>query len=166
MNKDDLLNQYKILHKNSNYGNSSIKILKDILPIVKEISPNSILDYGCGQSKLVDILPAEKKYRYDPAIKKYNTLTKQPIDLIICTDVLEHILEEDIKDTLLKIKSICPKTIFCITIIPAVNVLPNGTNAHCTVKSIDWWMLQIVLVFGEVSFVKNIRNVKFLCKTW
>ncbi len=166
MNKDDLLNQYKILHKKSHYGNSSVKMLKDILPIVKEINPKSILDYGCGRSNLIDKLPAEKKYRYDPAIKKYNILTKQSIDLVICTDVLEHILEEDIKDTLLKIKSICSKVIFCITVIPAVNILPNGTNAHCTVKSIDWWMLQILAIFEEVTFVKNIRDVKFLCKTW
>ena len=166
MNKKDLINQYKILHKRRHYGHSSEKMLKDILPLVKEIKPKTILDYGCGQSKLIDKLPAKRRYRYDPAIEKYAQLPMKPVDLIICIDVLEHIPKKEIKNTLLGIKAICPKVIFDIGIKPAKHVLPNGKNAHCTVKPINWWMTKIKKIFRKVTFVKNIRGVKFLCKTW
>jgi hypothetical protein len=141
-------------------------MLDDIIPLIKEINPTSILDYGCGQSMLIDKLPVKKKYRYDPAIKEYEILTTQRIDLVICIDVLEHIPEREIENILLDIKSISSKVIFDIGIKSATHKLPNGTNAHCLIKSIKWWLTIIKRIFGKVTFVKNIRGVKFLCKTW
>jgi hypothetical protein len=162
----DYLEQYKILHRQGNYGSSSEKLYDDILPLVKEINPYSILDYGCGQSKLIDILPCTLRYRYDPAILQFASRIIFPIDLVICIDVLEHIPENYILSTLRDIKSYNEKVIFDIGTQLATHILPNGRNAHCTVKPIEWWIDKLEEVFSKVIFVKNIREVKFLCKTW
>ena len=164
----DYIEQYKILHKQGNYGSSSEKLYDDILPLVKEINPKTILDFGCGQSKLIDMLPCEKRYRYDPAVKQYEHLPAlREFDLIICIDVLEHIPEDKIEQTLRLIYYMSLNVIFDIGIKPATHLLPNGENAHCTVKPVEWWMEKLKEVFYEkVTFVKDIRGVKFLCKTW
>ncbi len=166
MDKDELIEQYKQLHKHTCYGHFSEKLFKDILPLVEEINPQSILDYGCGTSHLVNMLPIPNKYKYDPAIEKYSELPIVIIDLITCIDVLEHIPEEEIEFTLRIIKLISNKVIFDIGLKPATHFLPNGENAHCTIKPIEWWLTTIKDIFGTATFVKNIRGVKFLCKTW
>lgn len=162
------IEQYKILHSQGKYGVSSEKLYDDILPLVCELNPHSILDYGCGQSKLIDMLPIPKKYRYDPAIEKYNSYPESAtvIDLVTCIDVLEHIPENELEHTLKVIRSFSENAIFDIGTQLAHHILPNGENSHCTVKSIEWWMAKLKRVFPNVTFVKNIRNVKFMCKTW
>ena len=164
---NDYLEQYKKLHKQYKYGKSSEKLYNEILPLVKEINPKSILDYGCGQSKLIDMLPCEQRYRYDPAVEEYSILsTTNQVDLVICIDVLEHIPLEDLNETLVMIRHFSNNVIFDIGIKPATHILPNGQNAHCTVKSIEWWIEYLKTFFPIITFVKDIRGVKFLCKTW
>lgn len=163
----DYIEQYKKLHKQCKYGKSSEKLYDEILPLIKEINPKSILDYGCGQSKLIEMLPCEKRYRYDPAIEKYSILpTTNQVDLVLCIDVLEHIPLEDLNETLVMIRHFSDNVIFDIGIQSATHILPNGQNAHCTVKTIEWWVKYLKTFFPIVTFVKNIREVKFLCKTW
>lgn len=159
------IEQYKILHKQKGYGKSSEKLYNDILPLVKEINPSSILDYGCGQSDLVGMFGC-MGIKYDPAIEEYSKYIPYKVDLVICIDVLEHIPDEDLEETLLKIKVHSEKVIFDIGTQLAKHTLPNGDNAHCTVKSIDWWINKLKETFPIITFVKDIRGVKFLCKTW
>ena len=165
MDKDSLIEQYKILHKRKKYGISSIKLLNLINEII-DFKPISILDYGCGQSILIDKLDVSKKYKYDPSILGIDKLPITKVDLVLCNDVLEHVLEEDIDNLLKELKSLSNKVIFSIGIKLAVHKLPNGQNPHVTIKSVDWWLNKIKNIFGKVVFVKDIRSVKFLCKTW
>jgi len=165
----DYLEQYKKLHSQGKYGVSSEKLVGEILPLVQEIKPKTILDFGCGQSKLVDMLPCKRRFRYDPAVEKYNStvgIYGAGIDLVLCIDVLEHIPEDEIHGTLVNIMLFSDKVIFDIGTQPATHILPNGENAHCTVYPIAWWLIQLRKVFLKVTFVKDIRGVKFLCKTW
>ena len=165
MDKDSLIEQYKILHKTKKYGISSIKLL-DVINEIIDFQPKSVLDYGCGQSILIDKLNIPKKYRYDPAISGIDKLPVSKVDLILCNDVLEHILEEDLDDLLKELKSLSDKVVFSICIKLATHKLPNGQNAHVTIKPVDWWLNKINNIFGKAILVKNINDVKFLCKTW
>ena len=62
-------------------------------------------------------------------------------DLIIIRDVMEHIPKEQIPETFQTIFSKAEKFVFlAICTQPAIAVLPNGENAHCTVESIGWWV--------------------------
>ncbi|MCA9100776.1 MAG: class I SAM-dependent methyltransferase, partial [Planctomycetales bacterium] len=61
-------------------------------------------------------------------------------DGVICTDVLEHCPEDDVPWILGEIFAFARKLVFCnVACYPAQKRLPNGENAHCTVKSRTWW---------------------------
>ena len=162
MDKNALIEQYKILHTTKKYGRSSIKLLKLIKKII-DFKPESILDYGCGQSKLLDYLKAKRRYRYDPAIKKYIQLPKTKVDLVLCIDVLEHILEEDLDNVLKELKSLSNKVIFSIGTKLATHKLPNGLNAHITVKPKKWWIKKLSKYFNTVNFCIQLK-AKFMVK--
>jgi hypothetical protein len=61
--------------------------------------------------------------------------------LVVCTDVMEHVEEQFVVPTLRYIASLTNKVaFFSIALLPARQILPNGVNAHITVKPIDWWV--------------------------
>ena len=56
------------------------------------------------------------------------------------TDVLEHIPEHQIPKTIEEITRRAERFVFvAICNSPAIAVLPNGENAHCTCKPVEWW---------------------------
>ena len=61
-------------------------------------------------------------------------------DVVINTDVMEHIPAEDINEVLGHIKSLSNNVFFNISTRPANQKLPNGENAHCTVWSDEKWL--------------------------
>lgn len=171
MSNSDYLEQYKILHKRGGYGMSSTRedLFEIIERVVEKEKPSSILDYGCGQSTLMDVL-SEKEYvknvyRYDPAIPAYSYSHVHSVDLIICTDVLEHIPREYLYSVLYEIHHLSNIVFFSIGIIEASMILPNGENAHCTIMPKDWWLGYLEGVFGKVTVVGELR-AKFQCVTW
>ncbi len=59
---------------------------------------------------------------------------------MISTDVLEHITEPDLPWILDELFGYANKFVFAnIACYPAKKSLPNGKNAHCTVREPDWW---------------------------
>lgn len=153
--KSDYIEQYKIVHNQSeSFGTSSIEFLHLANLIIQELQPGSILDYGCGKSSLIeelDINKNTKKYRYDPAIEEYSVLPVDRVDLIINTDVLEHIPEEHLDEILNNISGISENVFFNISNRLASQRLPNGENAHCTVKPPEWWENRLEKHFNLVQ---------------
>ncbi len=139
-----LIQQYELLHQaQPGYGRSSERLCGHIQPHLLSLrSLNSILDYGCGQSRLVDWLAkinGARAYRYDPAIPAFKEFPVGRADLVINTDMLEHIPEENLHPVLTQIRVFSPNVYFQIATAPAHTILPNGENAHCTVKPAEWW---------------------------
>ncbi|MFG0333086.1 MAG: hypothetical protein ACF8TS_06980 [Maioricimonas sp. JB049] len=165
----EFIRQYQVLHQTGIYGCSSEKLIARIFPEVLELRPGSILDYGCGQSRLVDMLRFDNNveiFRYDPAIPGIDTLPVWHADLVINTDVMEHVPEEDVDDVLAEIRSISDRAIFNIATAPARCILPNGQNAHCTVRSSDWWRARLQQHFDHVERLSASRPSKCMFKTW
>ena len=102
------------------------------------------MDYGCGKGALIATL--QKKYPqiafwgYDPAIPGRDKIPVEKADLVINTDVLEHIPEEELPEVVEMISSISPYVFFNLFHGIAGTVLDNGENAHCTVKSQSWYI--------------------------
>lgn len=150
----EYIKNYVELHtEKKEYGASSIRMLDEISLAIDYLQPEVVLDYGCGKGavleKLQEKYPNIKFYGYDPAIPGRDILQVKQADLIINTDVLEHIPEEMIDDTLLQIASISSNVFFSLDHAEAVNFLPDGTNAHCTIKPLSWYLSKFDKYFSK-----------------
>ena len=152
------IDQYKEIHaKNPGFGKSSHLKLIEIFKILKFLNLGkfnkqvSILDFGCGKSNLSELLGSKCQnlegeyqfFRYDPAVPEINSIPLDSADFLINTDVLEHIYEEDINKVLKDIFNISEICYFNISTRLASTILPNGENAHCTVREASWWLKKI-----------------------
>jgi hypothetical protein len=117
----------------------------------------SILDYGCGHGKILSKLsssPGMDHIRYsgyDPGIPERSALP-EPADLVVCTDVLEHI-EPDCLDSVLQHLSelVIYAGYFMPHTGPANAILPDGRNAHLIQQPAEWWEKKIKEYFPVVE---------------
>lgn len=132
---------YTEIHDKTKFGKRSK--IPDFLPVfIEKISPTSILDFGCGKGNLVEklkeVYPKTNILGFDPANPKFDNLLSQ-VDLIISTDVLEHIEPNLIDQTLEEIADNCNHTYHLISCAPAKLILPDGRNAHLIQETPEWW---------------------------
>jgi len=151
------------LHKQSeHFGSSAWRCWKEwIVPFVYSWpEQSSILDYGCGKATVSQNFPGVTNY--DPAIEGEFSEDPVPCDLVLCIDVMEHVEEEFIDAVLDHIKS---KTIlaafFVISVRPACAKLPDGRNAHITLKPQAWWMRKLMYRWQNVHVVTEKENDHF-----
>jgi len=135
----------QLSEKNPYTGVSTLNYANKIASIVRRTRAKTILDYGCGRGDQYSICRLNKLWRcgvtcYDPAVLGFSVKPKKKFDLVICCDVLEHIDEEDVMETVCDISSLAKKAVFVsISIVPSKNRLPDGRNVHVCVKSKEWW---------------------------
>jgi len=125
--------------------------------LVARTGSRTLLDYGCGKGQAYDRtdieLPSGERAdslqsywkldsirRYDPGYAPFSELPTEQFDGTICIDVLEHITEPDLPWILEELFGYARHFVFAtIACYPAKKTLPNGQNAHCTVRSPEWW---------------------------
>ena len=127
-----------------------------IKPLIARTGARRILDYGSGKAALYGRPVAENGVRrwasiqeywgietlhcYDPAYAPFSTLPGGRFDGVVCTDVMEHCPEEDLGWIVAEMFSYAGRFVFAnIACYPAVKTLPNGENAHCTVRPAGYW---------------------------
>ncbi|NQU60858.1 MAG: hypothetical protein HQ512_06980 [Rhodospirillales bacterium] len=121
----------------------------------------TVLDYGCGKSTLRtaltklegDIHTNDKTWQdYDPCIPGKDAAPK-PADLVVCTDVLEHIEPEFLDAVLDDLKRLTKKSLFVLVATrPAKKTLADGRNAHLTIEPVKWWVPKLMERFDLVFF--------------
>lgn len=165
----DLIDQYKIAHKNGIKKNNGIidsvntfsgrsleNNLFDIKKIIVETGSIDLLDYGCGKalwyvntvtinnivySGVSNFWNIKEFYLFDPGVDKYSKKPSKKFDGVVCTDVLEHIHPDDMDDVVSEIFSFAKKFVFFdIATVEDNKILSNGENAHLTVKPHKWWV--------------------------
>lgn len=150
------INLYKEIHLGMpQYGASGARYLSEILLCISFLHPKSILDYGCGKGILCDLIkqrfPDIQIYGYDPAIPGKDVLPILSADLIICTDVLEHIPEAELPAVIQEISLISKNCFFALDHALAGAILSNGENAHCTIKPVHWYERLFSKYFSEMT---------------
>jgi 2-polyprenyl-3-methyl-5-hydroxy-6-metoxy-1,4-benzoquinol methylase len=126
------------------YGGRGDKWAGIVLQIAIEYQATSILDYGCGRGSLaqalrVQPLGAIRVDEYDPAIRGKDSRPSFA-DLVVCTDVIEHIEPDRLDNVLAHLRSLARKAVFVVISTKESNkVLPNGRNAHLIIKEGRWW---------------------------
>lgn len=137
------------------WGTSGEHHADTVLGLIIENGYTSVLDYGCGKGTLVNTInDALGDVRleggikgYDPAVRGFDT-EPQPAQLVTCTDVMEHIEEEHLSSVLAHICQLADKAAFFVIHTGlASHTLPDGRNAHITVKPAEWWCERIAEFF-------------------
>jgi hypothetical protein len=129
------------------YGGKGAKWAAAVGRLAAESACGSILDYGCGEGSLGTALRAAplglEVREYDPAMPGKDQLPA-PADLVVCTDVLEHVEPAKLDAVLEHLAGLT--RICCLAVIatrPASKVLKDGRNAHLTVESAAWWTARL-----------------------
>lgn len=140
--------QLQSIHESSPFGKRS-KLPKHLDKFIDKIRPASILDFGCGKGRLIDRLledyPHISVSGYDPGNKKFDKpLDDVFVDLLISSDVLEHVEPEHIDQTLQYLSTKSKYIYHLIALSPAKLILPDGRNAHLILESKDWWRAKFV----------------------
>jgi hypothetical protein len=131
--------------------------------IIAKTKSKTILDYGSGKGMQYADGKVRKAWNvdsitcYDPAYKPLNILPTGKFDGVVSTDVLEHCPIEDVDWILEEIIRYAAKFVFMnVSCKEAKKLLPDGTNAHCTVQSPEWWAKRI-----KVANTKNVDLILY-----
>lgn len=140
----DYLAEQKRLHE-SGYGQRGGKWSGAARSIADRLGVKTILDYGCGQADLADKLiasgwPPERLWSYDPAVQAFANLPPAA-DLVMCTDVLEHVEPNRIDRVLWHLRSLTKVALFTvISRVETAKTLSDGRQAHILLKPWNWWL--------------------------
>ena len=118
--------------------------------LTKSCGAQRLLDYGAGKGHQYDLNRTDVDLRevygvseitcYDPGHQPYSSLPDGSFDGVICLDVMEHCPEEDLPWIISEIIGYAEKFVyFTVACFKAEKNLPNGENAHCTVRPPAWW---------------------------
>lgn len=118
-------------------GGKHADMVKRLMDAVKP-PVRSVLDYGCGKGLLARSL-GFPIWEYDPGVPGKEEAPR-PADLVICTDVLEHVEPEHLEAVLADLGRVT-KRIAYLTIHtgPSGKTLSDGRNAHLVQQPWAWW---------------------------
>lgn len=120
-----------------------------------DLGAKSILDYGCGAGTLKDAL--RHKWidirEYDPGVLHKDGLPTYA-DLVVCTDVLEHVEPECLDGVLAHIRALARFGAFFVIDLELARkvMLTDGRNPHLSVHPWEWWIER--LTFHEFKVAK------------
>jgi hypothetical protein len=136
--------QLRQMHEAGKFAASSgQKHMSTILFLLKKTRSHSILDYGCGTSGSVGVVGDVVVAEYDPAVPGKED-PPVPADMVVCTDVLEHVEPDNLRDVLDHLHALTIKVCFAVIATrPADKRLPDGRNAHLIIDNASWWVQQI-----------------------
>jgi hypothetical protein len=144
---DDYRALNRQLHgENLFYGVGGGAYADTVKNLVSKLGSQSVLDYGCGKGYLAKALPFPI-WEYDPAIPEKSE-SPRAADIVICTDVLEHIEPEHINAVLDDLARVTKKVgYYVIHTGPAGKTLPDGRNTHLIQRDRAWWESKIAKRF-------------------
>jgi ubiquinone/menaquinone biosynthesis C-methylase UbiE len=172
--KKNYLEYYSAMPEINGKTDNSEDCIKDI---IKKILPNNIIDVGCGRGYLLERLRKENhKYKLfgteiylsrtlEERKKKYNFNTikidilsidkmKKKYDTVICTHVLEHIL--DIRAAYKKLKKICKQRL--IIIVPKERPYKYTFNGHLHFFPYEWSLINTLRPDTNNFQIRNIKR--------
>lgn len=138
-------------------GKSLLPQAARIRALILATGAANILDYGSGKGRQYAIrdviVPGRGRFEsvqeywdvdyvhcYDPGYAPFAARPAGRFDGVIATDMLEHCPEEDLTWIANDMFDFAQRFVFAsIASYAARKRLPNGENAHCTVRPAQWW---------------------------
>jgi SAM-dependent methyltransferase len=140
--------QYEILHGQGKFpGRSMLQYVPQIADLVAEFKSKKHLDYGCGEGRqwsherAQNVIGIDIPTLYDPFTSAWNARPKDKFDGVICTDVMEHVPEDELKGVVEEIASFATQWAFIsVCCRPSKHMrFEDGTNIHVTIHPFAWW---------------------------
>ena len=135
----------KEMHGRSQKWGVRVEIPEKVKWCIEHYPIKSVLDFGCGKGAVVEEIkrqyPHLEVYGYDPA---FNDVLPEKVDMIMSTDVLEHIEPHELDNTINDLRS--RTNILQYHLIAchlAKKLLPDGRNAHLIIETPDWWQRKL-----------------------
>jgi hypothetical protein len=158
------------------WGGSLLPHIKEIRRAIEVHSARSLLDYGSGkgwQYSSMSVAPGvvaeriksallsegsdaesipeywgvDRPYFYDPCYGPLSTKPTTTFDGVVCTDVLEHCCEAELEGIITEVFAFAKRFAYInVSDTDAGMRLPNGENAHCTVRPFKWWEQRIAKI--------------------
>jgi hypothetical protein len=129
--------------RKARYGTSGHKWANFVTSLAAMTGSVTVLDYGCGKGTLADGLTGLTVTGYDPAIPGKDAMPG-PADIVVCTDVLEHVEPECVDAVIAHIRSLTRKVaLLHACCVVGDRLLADGRPAHLTVKPPAWWAFRI-----------------------
>ena len=146
----DLVPLYRDLVDNgANFrGLSLLKYSRRIYKLLIRTQAQSLLDYGSGKGEAYGEKYAvhrtwgvPRPRLYDPSFDGIGIRPTETFDGVICSDVLEHIPEYELKDAITYMMKHSRMFIWAsVCCRPAKKCFADGvTNLHVTIRPILWW---------------------------
>lgn len=141
MDKEYIASEYRRMHDAKKFNGDSLGMhIPEIRKLIKQHDCKTILDYGCGKAKIHKKEKLGEVTLYDPYYEPYSKKPDGTYDMVICTDVMEHIPLDDVSNVICDLAGYANKVLFlAICTKPAKKSFSNGENVHLTVKSQPWW---------------------------
>lgn len=122
--------------------------------VVKKHGKTTLLDYGCGLGTLKKHLPPIKGLeviQYDPCIEEHSK-RPEPADIVVCTDVLEHVEKDCLTNVLDDLQKLTKKVCFvAICLTPSAKTYSDGRNCHLALLEHDIWYAKLRKRFRVVE---------------
>jgi len=158
----DSIKKYDIVFKDEGYRSiQAAQGLRYVAKLCNDLKFKSVLDVGCGPSWSVleflgrgyraqgiesceYLFSQELRVPFGLGIIKKGVVTAIPFslnsfDLVFCTDVLEHISEQDIDKAISELVRVTKKYIYCTICFNEAVCFPE-LKLHSTVKPREWWL--------------------------
>lgn len=160
------------LHARGGYGIGvdAFEVSRIILNSRAGEGVTTVLDYGCGQGALKRMVEEPGEIvcaEYDPCIPGKDALP-QPADIVVCSDVMEHVEEDCVGAVLDHIASLTQKlAIFVIATGPSRKIMADGRQAHITLHDMEWWrkaLERVLIVERDQDRSDAGRGLLFICR--
>lgn len=148
----DYAKQYGQLHKKPmNFlGRTMLTYRDEIGDLIRRTKSKTILDYGCGKGEQYSVHQAHVAWGvplptlYDVGVRGFRDRPAGRYHGVICTDVMEHIEEDDATRILYDVVRFADRFVFfSICCRPGSKLLPDGRNVHLTLWSEKKWQRAI-----------------------
>jgi hypothetical protein len=178
----ELLDTYKEMHKQEGFfkGISLVPFISSIKDLVVSNKCETLFDYGCGKGlpytkdfkqtdphneikyftkPVQDMWNIKEFFLYDPAYSEHDKLPTKKYDIVLCTDVLEHIPESDLDWVIREVLSYATKVAFInVCSQEALKTFPTGKhkgrNVHVSVFSHEWWINKFSTIWRDFKHLK------------
>lgn len=143
------------------YGSKGHAWAERVIDLVRRHRWRTVLDYGCGKGSLrralLMIEPGLEVREFDPAVPGKDA-EPEPAELVVCTDVLEHVEPECLDEVVGHLVSLGTGGVLVAAACrPGKRQLADGRMDHLIVESPKWWRRRLALhgKFQEVAALRQ-----------